>query len=191
LVFAAVYAATMWALAWVRRGTLGVETAAPYVLQQGALALTGFLAASGAFASVVPGVASRAFAAVAAPVALMMAALVWGSSRDALEFGTIGLGREADWPCVVSITAGALLLWAVLAAMLRRGAVLEPRVTSVLAGIAALSFANMEACGSRVHAFTATVIVWHGATAAALMLGLIAFGPSLLSRRRASEGRRR
>ena len=102
-----------------------------------------------------------------------MAALLWGTAHDLEQFGTAGLGRETDWPCVVSITLGGLALWGVASAMLRRGAVLEPRATSVLAGIAAVSLANIEACISRVHAFTGTVIVWHGATAASLMLTVI------------------
>jgi hypothetical protein len=66
--------------------------------------------------------------------------------------------------------------------MLRRGAVLQPRVTSMLAGIAAVSLANIEACVSRLHGFTATVIVWHGAAVAVLMLALVLLGPRLLSR---------
>jgi hypothetical protein len=179
-----VYVAAVVTFAWVRRGALGVESNAPYLLQQAALALAGILAALAAFASVIPGTSSRARAALAVPIGLMMAALLWGTMRDLQEFGTVGLGRETDWPCVVSITLGGLALWTVASAMLRRGAVLEPRLTAVLAGVAAVSVANIEACVSRVHAFTATVIVWHGVTIALVMVGLVALGPRLLSRRR-------
>jgi hypothetical protein len=121
----------------------------------------------------------------------MLAGLLWGAARDLQAFGIVGLGRETDWPCVVSIAVGTTVLWGVAGAMLRRGAVLEPRVTSVLAGVAAVSVANVEACISRVHAFTATVIVWHGITVAVLMLALVLVGPRLLGQRRrfASEGR--
>ena len=84
----------------------------------------------------------------------------------------------------MSITLGGLALWTVASAMLRRGAVLEPRLTAVLAGVAAVSLANIEACVSRVHAFTATVIAWHGVTIALVMIGFVALGPRVLSRRR-------
>jgi hypothetical protein len=50
--------------------------------------------------------------------------------------------------------------------------------------VAAVSLANVEACVSRVHAFTATVIVWHGATAALVMIGFMALGPWVLRRLR-------
>jgi hypothetical protein len=177
------YVAVMAAFAWVRSGALGIEVAAPYLLQQAALAVTAVLAALAAFASVIPGTASRARAALAAPVGLMMIVLLWGTVRDLRQFGTAGFGRETDWPCVMSITLGGLALWAVAGAMLRRGAPLEPRVTAVLAGVAALSLANVEACISRVHTLTSTVIAWHGTTVVLLLTGLLALGPRVLGGR--------
>jgi hypothetical protein len=173
--------------AWVRRGALGAESDAPYVLQQATLALTGILAAVAAFASVIPGTTSRARAALAAPIGLMMVTLAWGTARDLQQFGTVGIGRETDWPCVVSITLGGLALWTVASAMLRRGAVLEPHLTAALAGVAAVSLANIEACLSRVHAFTATVIVWHGATVILVIAAFVALGPRVLRRRLAGS----
>jgi hypothetical protein len=177
------YVAAVGTFAWIRRGTLGVEATGPYVLQQGALALVGLLAALGAFASVVPGTTSRVRTAAVMPVGVMMVALLWGTARDLQQFGTAGFGRETDWPCVVSIALGGLVLWGVASAMLRRGAVLEPRVTSVLAALAAVSLANVEACISRVHGFTATVIVWHGLTAALVMSVLVVLGPRVFPKR--------
>jgi hypothetical protein len=40
---------------------------------------------------------------------------------------------------------------------------------------------------SRVHAFTATVIVWHGTTAALPILASLALGPLVLAGRRATD----
>jgi hypothetical protein len=182
-----VYVAVVVTLGWVRRGQLGIETAAPYVLQQLALALTGLFAALAAFMSVIPGVTSRARVALVLPVLVMMAALAWSTLRDVQQFGTAGFGIETDWPCVVSTTLGGLALWGVAGVMLRRGAVLEPRMTALLAGIAAVSLANIEACLGRIHAFTATVIVWHGTTAVLLLLASLALGPLVLARRRISR----
>jgi hypothetical protein len=179
-----IYVTAMVTFAWVRRGALGAESDAPYVLQQAMLGLTGILAALAAFASVVPGTASRARAAMVAAIGLMMAALLWGTLRDLQQFGTLGVGRETDWPCVVSITLGGMALWAIASVMLRRGAVLEPRLTAALAAVAAVSLANIEACVGRVHVFTATVVVWHGATVALVMLAVTALGPRVLNRTR-------
>lgn len=180
----ALYLAAVVTVAWIRRGHLGVEAAAPYLLQQAALASTGAMAALAAFASVIPGVATRARAALVLSLGVMMVALAWGVRRDLQQLGTAGFGSETDWPCVVSITLGGLVLWGIAGAMLRLGAVLEPRTTALLAGIAAVSLANIEACVSRVHAFTATVIVWHGATALVLLVTALALGPALFRRRR-------
>lgn len=179
----ALYLAAVVMLAWIRRGQLGVEAEAPYVLQQGSLAFTGALAARAAFASVTPGVANRMRAALMLPVGVMVAALAWGTLRDVQQFGTAGLGRETDWPCVASTALGSLVLWGVAGVMLRRGAVLEPRATALLAGIAALSLANIEACVNRTHAFTATVIVWHGTTASVWLAVVLVLGPLLLAKR--------
>jgi hypothetical protein len=52
--------------------------------------------------------------------------------------------------------------------MLRRGAPLTPSLTAFLAALAALSFANIEACLTRPHAFALTVLLWHGSTVAAV-----------------------
>jgi hypothetical protein len=177
------YVTAVVTFAWVRRGALGAESDAPYVLQQTALALTAVLAALAAFASVVPGTASRARAMLAAPIGLMMAALVWGTIRDLQQFGSVGVGRETDWPCVVSISLGGPALWTVAGIMLRRGAVLQPRLTAALAGVAAVSLANIEACLGRVHVFTSTVIVWHGAAVVLVIAAFVAVGPWVLNRR--------
>ena len=94
---------------------------------------------------------------------------------------------ERCWPCVVSITLGGVALWVAAGMMLRRGAVLEPRQTAMLAGIAAVSLANIEACLGRVHAFTSTVIVWHGATVALVLTAFVVLGPWAFNRRHASQ----
>jgi hypothetical protein len=61
---------------------------------------------------------------------------------------------------------GGAVLWGPMLVMLRRGAPLTPRTTALLGGLAALSFANIEACLTRPHAFAMTVLVWHGVTIA-------------------------
>jgi hypothetical protein len=134
-----------------------------------------------AFASVVPATDKRVLGIPLVPGLLVIATLVWGCVVDVRTQGTLGIGRETDWPCVVSISFGGVLLWALGVAMLRRGAPLTPRVSSLLAGIAAFSVANIEACLSRGHTFTITVLLWHGMTTALLVAALAHVGRSLLS----------
>jgi hypothetical protein len=85
-------------------------------------------------------------------------------ANDVRLHGTLGIGTQTDWACVLSISAGSTLLWGVMAVMLRRGAPLTPGVTSLLAGVAALSVGNLEACLTRPHPFAITVVLWHGLT---------------------------
>ncbi len=94
--------------------------------------------------------------------------LLWAGVRDLDASGTLGLTSQSDWPCVVSMTVGGLIVGAPLVWMLRRGAPLTPGLTALLAALAALSFANIEACLTRPHAFALTVLVSHGGTVAAV-----------------------
>jgi hypothetical protein len=55
----------------------------------------------------------------------------------------------------------------------------------MLAGVAAFSVANIEACLSRPHMFTITVLLWHGMTTALLVTALAQVGRSLLTWKRA------
>jgi len=120
------------------------------------------------------------------PGAVVVAALLWGCTEDVRNLGTLGIGRETDWPCVISITLGGAMLWGVAVAMLRRGAPLAPRVTSLLAGAGALSLANIEACISRPHAFSSTVVLWHGVTTALVLVMLVSLASEALPWRAAN-----
>jgi hypothetical protein len=163
--------------AWARGRSL--EGAGADIVQQSALTATAVSASFAAFASVVPAADRRVLGIPLVPGMLVMAALVWGCVFD-IQQGTLGLGRETDWPCVVSISLGGTLLWALGIAMLRRGAPMTPRVSSLLAGIAAFSIANIEACLSRSHTFAVTVLLWHGITTALLVMAFAQAGRSLL-----------
>jgi hypothetical protein len=150
---------------WLQHGALrGVSGDSAYVVQQLALLATAMIAADIAFASVVPGMQRPAAWLPFVPVAILMATLVGGMLSDVRTAGTVGIGQETDWPCVGSIAIGTTVLWAAAAAMLRRGAALSPGTSGLLAGLAAVSLANAEACLTRTHAFSATVLLWHGAT---------------------------
>jgi hypothetical protein len=168
---------TVWAVAYLvvvavmmfaLMSSAGVTPTPLYLVQQGAALITGILAARAALASVVPGQTNRVWAMPAIGAGMWALSLMWGGVRDLLVSGTLGVGSHSDWPCVVSMTLGGLVVGAPLAWMVRRGAALTPRLTAFLAALAALSFANIEACLTRPHAFALTVLLWHGGTVAAV-----------------------
>ena len=137
-------------------------------MQQGAALVTGIMAARAAFASVIPGQDDRVWILPAIGAAAWSVSLLWAGVRDLQATGTLGLTSQTDWPCVVSMVVGGLVLGAPLVWMLRRGAPLTPGLTAFLAALAALSVANIEACLTRPHAFALTVLLWHGGTIAAV-----------------------
>jgi hypothetical protein len=180
--YAGLYLMAVVVVAWIRRHRLlGITGDGWYLVEQLAVIATAVAAACAAFDSVIPGADRRALAAPLVPATVALATLVWGSMADLHTQGTIGFGRETDWPCVVSISVGGVALWAVGVTMLRRGAPLAPRLSSMLAGVAALSIANIEACLTRAHAFSFTVLLWHGLTMALLLAAVMQAGPGLLA----------
>ena len=100
--------------------------------------------------------------------AVWAGSLMWAGVLDLQASGTLGATSQSDWPCVASMAFGGLVVGAPLVWMLRRGAPLTPGLTAFLAGLAALSFANIDACLTRPHAFALTVLLWHGGTVAAV-----------------------
>jgi hypothetical protein len=139
-----------------------------FLVQQSAALVTGIMAARAAFASVIPGASDRTWVMPAIGAAVWAGSLLWAGVLDLQASGTLGATSQSDWPCVASMALGGLVVGAPLVWMLRRGAPLTPGLTAFLAGMAALSFANIEACLTRPHAFALTVLLWHGGTVAAV-----------------------
>ena len=146
----------------------GVMPTPLYLVQQTAALLTGIMAARAAFASVIPGANNRVWMMPAIGAGVWVLSLLWAGVLDLQAVGTLGVTSQSDWPCVASMTVGGLVVGAPLVWMLRRGAPLTPGLTAFLAALAALSFANIEACLTRPHAFALTVLLWHGGTVTAV-----------------------
>ena len=179
LACAAAYLGGVALLAWFRGRSY--EGVGADVVQQSALIATAVAASVAAFASVVPASKRRVLGVPLIPGMLVTAVLLWDCVVDVRRLGTLGIGRETDWPCVLSITLGGVMLWSLGVAMLRRGAPLSPRVSSLLAGVAAFSVVNLQACVSRSHMFAITVLLWHGLTSALVVGALMHVGPHLLT----------
>ena len=139
-----------------------------YLVQQGAALVTAVMAARAALASVIPGSNNRVWVIPAVGAGVWGLSLVSAGVLDLHTSGTLGVTSQTDWPCVISMMVGGLVVGSPLVWMLRRGAPLTPRLTAFLAALAALSVANIEACLTRPHAFALTVLLWHGGTVAAM-----------------------
>jgi hypothetical protein len=64
---------------------------------------------------------------------------------------------------------------------------MTPRVSSLLVGVAAFSVANLEACLSRGHAFTITILLWHGIATGLFVAALAQAGRALLTWKKAAS----
>ena len=166
MVWATIYLVGVAVIMFAVTSQAGVTISPPYLVQQGAAVVTGIMAARAAFASVIPGSGNRVWVPPALGAAVWGVSLGWAGVRDLLASGTPGVTSQSDWPCVVSMVLGGLIVGAPLVWMLRRGAPMTPGHTAFLAALAALSLANVEACLIRPHAFAATVLLWHGGTVA-------------------------
>ena len=168
MVWAVSYLVVVAVMMFAVMSSAGVMPTPLYLVQQSAALVTGIMAARAAFASVIPGSNNRVWVMPAIGAAVWGVSLLWAGVLDLQASGTLGVTSQSDWPCVASMTVGGLVVGAPLVWMLRRGAPLTPGLTAFLAALAALSFANIEACLTRPHAFALTVLLWHGGTVAAV-----------------------
>jgi len=167
MVWAVGYLVVVAVMMFAVMSSAGVVPTPLYLVQQGAALVTGITSARAAFASVIPGSNKRVWVMPAVGAGVWGLSLLWTGVLDLQASGTLGVTSQTDWPCVISMTIGGLVVGTPLVWMLRRGAPLTPRLTVCLAALAALSVANIEACLTRPHAFALTVLLWHGGTIAA------------------------
>jgi hypothetical protein len=122
---------------------------------------TGVLGAIAAFASVVPGYNRKVLFLPLAPLALWLGGLGQSSVRDWLQLSVQGFSMRSEWVCLpATIMAGAVPAVAMVV-MLRRGAPLTPRLSTLLGGLAAAGLGNLGVCVTH-HAYgNVLVLVWH------------------------------
>jgi hypothetical protein len=139
---------------------------------QAAAVVTSLLGSAAAFASVVPGYASRSRLLAVAAAAAWLATLAATSTADR-DWSAVSAATH-EWWCVAFIVAGGAPLLAVLAWMLRRGAPLEPATTAAFAALSVAALANVGACISLPHANNAITLAWHGGVIlACVVLGAV------------------
>jgi hypothetical protein len=154
----------------------------PRVISEEAFALaTGILAAVAAFSSVVPGYNRKVLFLPLVPLALWLGGLGQNSVRDWLQLTSQGFSMRSELVCLpATIMAGAVPAVA-MAVMLRRGAPLTPRLSTLLGGLAAAGLGNLGVCVTH-HAYgNVLVLVWHVAIVVALTMILGSAGRRLLN----------
>jgi hypothetical protein len=154
----------------------------PRVLSEEAFALaTAIFAAVAALSSVVPGYNRRVLFLPLLPLALWLGGLGQSSVRDWLQLTSHGFSIRSEWVCLpATMMAGAVPAVA-MAAMLRRGAPLTPRLSALLGGLAAAGLGNLGVCVTH-HAYgSVLVLVWHVSIVLALTVIVGSAGRRLLS----------
>jgi len=142
------------------------------------------LAVHAAFASVVPGHERSTLVWAVMAVVAWVGALAITSLGASAERGTVLGARHELW-CVAVILLGGVPLVAVLAAMLRRGAPLNPIRTATLGAVAVGSLANVAACIWAAHPSGPAALFWHGGAILVLVLACAAGAPFVLTWRAA------
>lgn len=138
------------------------------------------LAVRAAFASVIPGHARSTLGWAAIGVVAWVGALAVGAFVAPGEREAVLGARHEIW-CVALILAGGAPLVAALAAMVRRGAPLNPITTGALCALAVGSLANVAACFWTPHRDAVSALFWHGGAIVALVLACMAGAPFVLS----------
>jgi hypothetical protein len=154
----------------------------PRVISEEIFALaTGILAAIAAFASVVPGYNRKVLFLPLVPLALWLGGLGQSSVRDWLQLTSHGFSMQSEWVCLpATMMAGAVPAIA-MAVMLRRGAPLTPRLSTLLGGLAAAGLGNLGVCVTH-HAYgNVLVLVWHVSIVLLLTMILGSAGRRLLN----------
>ncbi len=159
-------------------------------LQQLAALATAIAAAAAAFSTTIPGYRPYVLLSVAVAATVWLAAVLSGSVQDWMSAGSAGLALRSDWRCVAGILMVGAVPGLVMARMLRRGAPLAPRTTTALAALATASLGNIGMCVAETHERDIIVLIWHGATIAAVSAVAAMAGRSLLNWKRLTPARR-
>lgn len=154
----------------------------PRVIGEEAFALvTGLLAAVAAFASVVPGYNRKVLFLPLVPLALWLGGLGQSSVRDWLQLTSESFSMRSEWVCLPATIMAGVLPAIAMAVMLRRGAPLTPRLSTLLGGLAAAGLGNLGVCVTH-HAYgNVLVLVWHAGIVVALTTIVGSAGRHLLN----------
>jgi hypothetical protein len=135
-----------------------------YLIEQFAALLTAIAAGFAAFASTVPGFDRRYLLLPALPFGLWFGSLSLGCLRTWLHYGPEGLSLHPDWLCFPAIVIVGMVPAIAMAVMLRRGAPLNPRLTTAFGGLAAAGLGDFGLRFFHPQDASVMVLVWQMST---------------------------
>ena len=141
-----------------------------YLLEQFAALATAIAAGFAAFGSTVPGFNRRYLFLPALPLGLWLASLSLGCLRTWLQYGPEGLSLQPDWLCFPAIVVVGSMPAIAMAVMLRRGAPLNPILTTALGGLAAAGLGDFGLRLFHPQDASVMVLIWQMSTVALLTL---------------------
>ena len=161
------------------------------VLEQFAGLATGVTAAAAAFATTVPGYRRSIILLPLVPLVVWLGDLGQWCVQDGLPSGSSSWSFVAHWRCLPITMLMAIFPTGTMVMMLRRGAPLTPRLTTLLAAVAAGGLANFAV--RFVHAADASFVVlaWHFSAVFGLSALLAAAGGTLFNWRQLGDRPRR
>jgi hypothetical protein len=163
------------------RGDLAVRMTEPrFLLEQLTTLLLGVTAALAAFVSVVPGHRGAVLLLPFGMAAAWVVLVAVGVAQDAARGVPAATAVRPHWACVGAVALGAALPAAIIAAMIRHGAAVRPRVTAALAGLAAAALGNAAACVVHADGSSWLVLLWLGGTMVAATAAAACAGAALL-----------
>lgn len=143
---------------------------AAYLVEQFAALATAIAAGFAAFASTVPGFDRRYLLLPALPFGLWLGSLSLGCFRTWLQYGPDGLSLHPDWFCFPAIVLVGLVPAIAMALMLRRGAPLNPHLTTALGGLAAAGLGDFGLRFFHPQDASVMVLAWQVSTVFLLTL---------------------
>ncbi|MBI2150044.1 MAG: DUF1109 family protein [Acidobacteria bacterium] len=132
-----------------------------FVIEQVSALVLGLGASVAAFATVVPGHNRKLLAFLIIPLAGWLGSMGEGCFRSFNQIGPQALLLVHDLFCFPSIVLLGAFPTIAMAAMLRRGAPLTPRLTTALGALAAAGLANFFLRLFRPEDVTVMLVVWH------------------------------
>jgi hypothetical protein len=151
-----------------------------FVAQQAAALAMALGAVVAACASVVPGYPRWILALPAVGASAWLAALLSAVPREWHIARLAGLADTHELLCIPTIAIAAVPPAIALMLMLRRGAPLNPGISTALAVLAATGLTNVVTCLASPHQSAIGVLAWHGTTLLTVCLFAAAVGRSVL-----------
>lgn len=158
-----------------------------YLVEQLAALATAIAAGFAAFASTVPGFDRRYLFLPALPFGLWLGSLSLGCFRTWLQYGSGGLSLHPDWFCFPAIVLVGMVPAIAMAVMLRRGAPLNPHLTTAFGGLAAAGLGEFGLRFFHPQDASAMVLVWQISTVFLVTLLAGWVGSSLMDWRTLTE----